>query len=130
MVSKNIRKIREAHGLSQEEFAANLGVSSGVITNIEYNRLQAPEKKMPLFKLISDRFNVPLDWILADDPGPIPLPEVPQDKKIIVDAGETFSDPVIKSFAEFWSQRTDKEREQLSKAIDDFYEILQKNREE
>lgn len=54
----------------------------------------------------------------------------PPEGKVVVETGGIFADPVVKSFLEFLSQRTDKEREQLSKAIDDFYEILQKNREE
>lgn len=130
MISENVKKIRKFFGLTQEEFALKLGVSRSVITNIEYNRLQSTDNKLPLLRLMAERFNVPLDWILADDPGPIPLPEVPPEGKVVVETGGIFADPVVKSFLEFWSQRTDKEREQLSKAIDDFYEILQKNREE
>ena len=131
MVSENIKKIRTYFGMSQEEFAAALGVSSGVITNIEYNRLQFPEKKMPLFKLISEKYGVPIQWILSDDPGPLPLPEMNEEDELSRRTGELVSgDPVVKSFLEFWAQRTDKEREQLTKAIEEFYEILQKNKEE
>lgn len=128
MVSDNIKKIRQYFGMTQIEFAEKLGVSSGVITNIEYNRLQSMEKKMPLFRLISDRFGVPLDWILSDNPGPLPMPEASEAdaaaKKI---GGQVENDPVVKSFLEFWGQRTEKEREQILKAMDDFYEILKAN---
>lgn len=116
--------------MTQEEFADKLGVSRSVIANLECNRLQSPETKMPLFRLLSERFLVPLDWILSDDPGPLPLAEMNESNELAKKAGEMADDdPVVKSFLEFWAQRTDKEREQITKAIEDFYEILQKNKE-
>ena len=130
MISDNVKSIRSHFGMTQEEFADKLGVSRSVIANLECNRLQSPETKMPLFRLLSERFLVPLDWILSDDPGPLPLAEMNESNELAKKAGEMADDdPVVKSFLEFWAQRTDKEREQITKAIEDFYEILQKNKE-
>lgn len=125
MISKNVKTLRLAYGLSQEDFAEKLGVSGGVITNLEYGRLQNPEKKMPLFRLMSEKFDVPVEWILADDPGP--LPPVGERQKQDRALGEFADDPVVRSFLAFWQQRTDEERAVLQKAIDDFAETLKKN---
>lgn len=131
MIGDNVKKIRLAVGLSQRDFAEKLGVSSGVVTNLEYNKLTSPEKKMPLLRLIAEKFNVPLDWILSDEPGDPPLQEKNELNPYAQATGEMVeADPVVKSFLEFWAQRTVKEREQIAKAIDDFYAILQKNRQE
>lgn len=128
MISENIRAIRMAHGLSQEDFADALGVSSGVITNIEYNKLQNPQKKLPLFRLIAEKFGVPLEWILSDNPDPLPpLDERGKQARIL---GEMADDPVVQSFAEFWSARTDAEKKTMLKAMDDFIEILKRNQAE
>ncbi len=128
MISENIRAIRMAHGLSQEDFADELGVSSGVITNIEYNKLQNPQKKLPLFRLIAEKFGVPLEWILSDNPDPLPpLDERGKQARML---GEMADDPVVQSFAAFWSARTDAEKKTLLKAMDDFIEILKRNQAE
>lgn len=123
--SENIRAIRSQYGLTQEEFAEKIGVSVGVVTNLELARLKSPEKKMPLFRLISEKFDVPVEWILADDPGP--LPPVGDRQKQDRALGEFADDPVVRSFLAFWQQRTDEERAVLQKAIDDFAETLKKN---
>lgn len=128
MIAENVRAIRMAYGLSQEDFADALGVSSGVITNIEYNKLQNPQKKLPLLRLIAEKYSVPLEWILADNPDP--LPPVKENEKEAGDFGEMVYDPVVKSFIAFWRDRTDAEKKALLKAMDDFIEILRKNQAE
>ena len=122
MIADNIKKIRQEYGLTQDEFADKLGVSRSVIANLEYGRLQNPEKKMPLFRLISKTFEIPVEWILADDPGDFPYPT---EGKAAAAAGDAFAtDPVVKSFMEFWSQRTDDEKKVLQQAIDAFADAL------
>lgn len=49
--------------LSQEAFGEKLGVSRDVINNIELNRLQRPEQKEPLYKLICKEFNISYLWL-------------------------------------------------------------------
>lgn len=123
--SENIRAIRSLHGLTQEEFAEKIGVSVGVVTNLELARLKSPEKKMPLFRLISEKFDVPVEWILADDPPP--LPPVGERQRQDRALGALADDPVVRSFLLFWQQRTDEERAVLQKAISDFAESIKKN---
>lgn len=128
MYAENIRKLREHCGLTQEEFGSKVGVSVGVITNLELARLKRPESKMPLFQLIADTFGVPVEWILSDNPAPLPpLDERGKQARML---GEMADDPVVQSFAEFWSARTDAEKKTLLKAMDDFIEILKRNQTE
>lgn len=128
MLAENIKILREHYGMSQRDFAQALGVSYGVITNLEYGKLQNPEKKMPLFRLISERFSVPLEWILADDPGP--LPPIEEQHRRDVEFGQLADDPVVAAFLEFWGQRTEEEKAVLQKAINDFADALRKPREQ
>lgn len=58
---KDLRK-KYLH-LSQSEFGKKLGVSRDVISNIEQGRLARPEHKEPLYKLISNQFNVNEEWL-------------------------------------------------------------------
>lgn len=126
MIGDNIKKIREAYGCTQEEFAAKLGTTRSVITNLEYSKLQSPEKKMPLFRLISEKFNVPLDWILADDPGPVPMPEMDEAQREVAKIGEIVKseDPFFQAFLRWYGQRTKAERQDICKYVLDFAEKL------
>ena len=129
MIGDNIKKIREAYGCTQEEFAAKLGTTRSVITNLEYSKLQSPEKKMPLFRLISEKFGVPLDWILADDPGPVPLPELDEAQQEAAQLGKLLAsdDPVIAGFLDFYARRTPAERAQICKYILDFADSIKQH---
>ena len=126
MIGDNIRAIRREFGLTQAEFAEKLGVTSGVITNLEYNRLSEPEKKMPLFRLIEKTFGVPLDWILADDPGPVPMPELDEAQREVAKIGEIVKseDPFFQAFLRWYGQRTKAERQDICKYVLDFAEKL------
>lgn len=126
-IPDNIKRIRERSGLSQREFAEQLGVSHGVIMNLEYGKLKNPERKMSLFRLISEKYNVPVEWILADDPEELPPLDDEAQKAQAV--GEMIAnDPVVKSFLDFWQQRTDAEKEVLQKAINDFADCLKQQK--
>lgn len=129
MIGENIKKIREAYGYSQEEFAAKLGTTRSVIANLEYSKLQSPEKKMPLFRLISEKFGVPVEWIISDAPGPLP-PLPTEQSKHDFSAGRMVDDPVVRRFMEFWSERTDEEKAVLQKAIDAFADALRQPSEQ
>lgn len=126
MIEKNIKDLRNSRGLTQEEFAAKLGVTRSVITNLEYGKLQNPEKKMPLFRLISETFNIPLEWILADDPGPVPLPDLDEQQQEIAKIGEILQskDPVVTGFLAWYAQRTEQERKEICRYVLDFAEKI------
>ena len=129
MIDKNIKELRCSLGLTQEEFAEKLGVSRSVITNLEYGRLQSPEKKMPLFRLISSTFSVPIDWIIADDPGPLPLNEMGQRDQEITRIGEILrsEDPFVNGFISWYSQRTDQERKEICRYVLDFADKIKES---
>lgn len=130
MIEKNIKELRNSLGLTQEEFAWKLGVTRSVITNLEYGKLQNPEKKMPLFRLISSTFNIPLEWILADDPGPVPLPDLDEQQQEIAKIGEILQskDPVVTGFLAWYAQRTEQERKEICRYVLDFAEKIKEAR--
>lgn len=129
MLAENIRTLRESFGLSQRDFAKELGVSYGVIANLEYGKLQNPERKMPLFQLMSEKFGVPLEWILADDPGPVPLPELDEAQQEAAQLGKLLAsdDPVIAGFLDFYARRTPAERAQICKYVLDFADSIKQH---
>lgn len=131
MIEKNIKELRNSFGLTQEAFAEKLGVTRSVITNLEYGKLQSPEKKMPLFRLISSTFGVPLEWILADDPGPVPLPELDERDMEVAKIGEILqsNDPLVKGFLAWYGQRTDAERKQICRYVLAFAEKIKEAQE-
>lgn len=122
MIADNIKKIRMAYGLSQDEFSKRLGVTRSVIANLEYDRLQHPEKKMPLFRLISKTFGIPIEWILADAPGDLPCPTERTDAPVTESISATA--PIVNFFADFWNQRTDAEKNALRQAIAAFADYI------
>ena len=126
MIGENVKAIRQSRGLTQRDFAEKLGVSSGVITNLEYNKLSSPEKKMPLMRLISETFNIPLEWILAEDPGPVPLPKLDERQQEIAKIGEILQskDPVVTGFLAWYAQRTEQERKEICRYVLDFAEKI------
>lgn len=59
-----IKEVRQTYNLSQEDFGKRLGVSRGVITNIELNKV-SPK---PLFiDLICKVFGVNKHWLVTGD---------------------------------------------------------------
>jgi len=60
-MNERIKQIRKALNLSQDDFGKKLGVTRGVITNIELNKTEPK----PLFiKLICETFEVNEDWVV------------------------------------------------------------------
>ncbi|EJR67251.1 MULTISPECIES: helix-turn-helix domain-containing protein [Bacillus cereus group] len=60
MISERIKEIRKSQKLSREKFAEKLGLSRGVIENIEYNRA---EIKDLYIQLICKEFHVNEHWL-------------------------------------------------------------------
>lgn len=59
-MNERIKKLRQALGLSQDEFGRRLGVTRGAVTNIELNKVEPK----PLFvDLICREFNVSESWL-------------------------------------------------------------------
>lgn len=131
MIGDNIKKIRRTLGLTQEEFAERVGVSRGVIMNLEYDKVQNLETKMPLFRLISKEFGVSLDWLLNGE-GELELSGMTEAEKEAQLMGQMIAsdDPVVRSFLQFWAERTAAERRQLAQMLIDFADRLKTNMEE
>lgn len=130
MVGDNIKKLRKAMNLTQEEFAERVGVSRGVIMNLEYDKVQNLETKMPLFRLIAKEFGVSLDWLLNGEGEP-ELAGMTEAEKEAQLMGQMIAsdDPVVRSFLQFWSERTAAERRQLAQMLIDFADRLKSNME-
>lgn len=60
LLRKNILKDNLGKKYSRNDFAEKIGVSRGVIENIEYNRVEAKDH---IIKLICQTFNVNEDWL-------------------------------------------------------------------
>lgn len=60
MIGTKIKEIRKSLGLTQEEFATRLGVTRGVITNLEFDKT-TPKK--PFVELICKEFGVNPEWM-------------------------------------------------------------------
>lgn len=59
-MNERIKKIRQALGLSQDDFGRRLGVTRGAITNIELNKVDPK----PLFvELICREFDIDEHWL-------------------------------------------------------------------
>lgn len=126
LIEKSIKELRNSLGLTQEEFAGKLGVTRSVITNLEYGKLQNPEKKMPLFRLISSTFGIPLDWILAEDPGPVPLPAQNERDREMEKIGTALQsdDPVVRGFLAWYGERTEQEKKEICRYVLEFAEKI------
>ena len=55
-----LKAVRTALGLSRDKFCEKLGVSSGVVANIELGRVEA---KQPFLKLVCDVYRVNQTWM-------------------------------------------------------------------
>ena len=69
-MNERIRIIRKTIGISQTEFGRRIGVSLGVIKNLEQGKTTLTS---PLFELLCSIYNVNPDWLHTGD-GEIFLP--------------------------------------------------------
>lgn len=63
-IASRVRQLRKSAGLSQTEFAEKLGVTVGVISNIELERITQWDTKMPLLNLMCEKYNCRREWLL------------------------------------------------------------------
>ena len=66
-VENRIKEIRKTMKLSQIEFGLKIGVSVGVISNIELHRNKTDIINDPICNLICSVFNVNPDWLLTGE---------------------------------------------------------------
>ena len=131
MISDNIKALRESVGLSQRKMAERLGVSPGVIVNLEMGNLQNPEKKLPLLRLMAKEFGVDIEWLLHGTGDP-ELPDVTDGERRAEKLGELIGrdDPTTMAFLDFIATRSQTELEMIAKQLEDFHKILNDLKEE
>jgi transcriptional regulator with XRE-family HTH domain len=69
-VGDNIKYLRKSVlKMTRDEFGERIGISAGVLNNIERNRLAKPEQKEPLYRLICKTFGVSYQWLMTGEGG-------------------------------------------------------------
>ena len=87
-IGSRFKEIRKAQGQSQTEFAESLGVTRGVVSNIELGKIENLTTKMPFFRLVCDRYGINLDWLMHGT-GEM-IEDVSRDDEIITSVSEIF----------------------------------------
>lgn len=130
-VASNIKKLRNFLGLSQSKFGERVGISRDVIANLEYDRLQSIDTKMPLLRLIAKEFGVSLDWLMTGEGDP-ELPDQTEAEQAAALAASMLDseDPVVLAFISWWSRQSDTDRKRITQQVIDFAEELKSRTEE
>lgn len=104
-IGDRIKLIRETNGpngnkLSQKAFAERLGVSRGVVSNMEYN-LVKPD--IPMVKAICSEFNIDFDWMMTGNGEMYPDFSNPVADRIndLLEGENETAKAVFRAFAEF-----------------------------
>lgn len=85
-----IRRVRALTGLSQEEFATQVGVSRSVLSQIEIDKIRP---SLDVLSAISKLYNVPYNWLIEGGPSPDVLKDIGYstfDKVIAAEEGIQF----------------------------------------
>lgn len=61
-MGERLKEARTLRKFSQDDLSKKIGVSRGVITNIEYNKIEAPQPIV--IKSICDALNIRQEWLL------------------------------------------------------------------
>lgn len=88
-IGDRVKALRKANGLSRSDFAKSLGVSSGVIANIELQRTSGVESKKALFSLMCDKYGCRREWLI-DGEGEM-MQDLSREQEIIRAVSEMFT---------------------------------------
>lgn len=88
-IVERIRELRKANGLSQSEFAESLGVTLGVVYNMEKNRIAKWDTKTPLLNLMCDKYGCRREWLI-DGEGEM-MQDLSREQEIIKVVSEMFA---------------------------------------
>ena len=88
-IESRVRAVRKSNKLSQTEFAESLGVTVGVISNIELGRITQWDTKTPLLNLICDKYGCRREWLI-DGEGEM-MQELSREQEIIRAVSEMFT---------------------------------------
>ena len=84
-IGKRLKTVRKKRGISQYELAKSIGVSRGVITNIEYDKVQEPQAI--IIDAIVNTLNINRQW-LVDGIGEIEDTGKHQNNKVLAELYE------------------------------------------
>lgn len=84
-----VRSLRKSNKLSQTAFAESLGVTYGVINNIELGRIQQWDTKIPLLNLMCDKYGCRREWLI-DGEGEM-MQDLSREQEIIRAVSEMFT---------------------------------------
>lgn len=119
-MNERIKKLRQALGLSQDEFGRRLGVTRGAVTNIELNKVEPK----PLFvDLICREFNVSETWLRTGE-GEMFQPKSRNEELFEFAAKVAEGDPgsIRSQLLAVMSRLTDEQWEVLAQVARDFAE--------
>lgn len=119
-MNERIKKLRQALGLSQDEFGRRLGVTRGAVTNIELNKVEPK----PLFvDLICREFNVSETWLRTGE-GEMFQPKSRNEELFEFAAKVAEGDPgsIQSQLLAVMSRLTDEQWEVLAQVARDFAE--------
>lgn len=68
-LGSRVKEVRQQAGLTQKEFALELGISQNHVSNIENGKEKV---SLPIIKLISYKFNIDEEWLLSGRGSSIP----------------------------------------------------------
>ncbi len=88
-IESRVRAVRKSNKLSQTEFAESLGVTVGVISNIELGRITQWDTKTPLLNLICDKYGCRREWLI-DGEGEM-MQDLSREQEIIRAVSEMFT---------------------------------------
>lgn len=88
-IESRVRAVRKSNKLSQVEFAESLGVTVGVISNIELGRITQWDTKTPLLNLICDKYGCRREWLI-DGEGEM-MQDLSREQEIIKAVSEMFT---------------------------------------
>lgn len=88
-IESRVRAVRKSNKLSQTEFAESLGVTVGVISNIELGRITQWDTKTPLLNLICDKYGCRREWLI-DGEGEM-MQELSREQEIIKAVSDMFT---------------------------------------
>ena len=88
-LGERVKHLRKANGLSQTEFAESLGVTRGVIVNIEKERLASIDTKMSLLNLMCEKYGCRREWLI-DGEGEM-MQDLSREQEIIRAVSEMFA---------------------------------------
>lgn len=88
-IESRVRAVRKSNKLSQTEFAESLGVTVGVISNIELGRITQWDTKTPLLNLICDKYGCRREWLI-DGEGAM-MQDLSREQEVVRAVSEMFT---------------------------------------